>query len=132
MFERMKEKRNEGGFTLIELLIVIIILAILAAIVVFAVGGTSKNAAIASCNADAKSLETAVEAYKAQMGTYPPTANVLTGTTTDKGGNSVGPWLRSVPQTSPTGHYYITYDGSGGVFANGSNYDSSNACANAS
>ena len=130
MWERMIEKRNEGGFTLIELLIVIIILAILAAIVIFAVGGTSKNAAVASCNADAKSLETAVEAYKAQMGSYPASIGQVTSTTLDKQGNTVGPWLRSVPQTS--GHYSITYDGSGGVYANGSNYDINNLCTNAS
>ena len=58
MWDRMREKRNEGGFTLIELLIVIIILAILAAIVVFAVGTTGPNAMTAACNADAKTFET--------------------------------------------------------------------------
>ena len=71
MWDRIIEKRNEGGFTLIELLIVIIILAILAAIVVFAVGTTGSNAVAASCNADAKTFETALEAYKAEVGDYP-------------------------------------------------------------
>ena len=67
----MVAKRDQGGFTLIELLIVIIILAILAAIVVFAVGSTNTNAIASSCNADAKSVETALEAYKAQISTLP-------------------------------------------------------------
>src|ERR1700691_6124461 len=71
MWDRMIEKRNEGGFTLIELLIVIIILAILAAIVVFAVGTTGANAKAAACSADAKSFETALESYKAEIGQYP-------------------------------------------------------------
>jgi prepilin-type N-terminal cleavage/methylation domain-containing protein len=71
MWERMIEKRNDGGFTLIELLIVIIILAILAAIVVFAVGSTGTNAKTAACNSDAKTVETALESYKAEVGFYP-------------------------------------------------------------
>jgi len=78
MWDRMIEKRNEGGFTLIELLIVIIILAILAAIVVFAVGTTGSNAVAASCNADAKTFETALESYKAEVGAYPGAAALST------------------------------------------------------
>src|SRR5580658_6249233 len=74
--QRMMKKRSEGGFTLIELLIVIIILAILAAIVVFAVGTTGKNAAAASCESDAKTVETALETYKAEMDAYPPASSV--------------------------------------------------------
>ncbi|HXX91741.1 MAG TPA: prepilin-type N-terminal cleavage/methylation domain-containing protein [Acidimicrobiales bacterium] len=129
MGDRLREKRNDGGFTLIELLIVIIILAILAAIVVFAVGGTSKNAAVASCNADAKSVETAVEAFKGQMGTYPNGIGPLTSTTSDKAGNTVGPWLRSIPGTA---HYTVSVGTTGDVYVNGSNYDTSNQCSNAS
>src|SRR5579862_6589118 len=83
LLQRMVARRDQGGFTLIELLIVIIILAILAAIVVFAVGSTNSNAIASSCNADAKSVETALEAYKAQTGSYPADAaasSVLTTT----------------------------------------------------
>jgi general secretion pathway protein G len=79
MFERMKEKRNEGGFTLIELLIVIIILAILAAIVVFAVGTTGSNSKVAACQSDAKTFETALETYKAEVGVYPGDATLTSG-----------------------------------------------------
>ena len=116
---RINEKRHEGGFTLIELLIVIIILAILAAIVVFAVGTTSKNSVAASCSADAKSVETAIEAYKAQTGTYTTSIGALTTTnyfsagvwtTTPGTGSSVGPWLRQEPGTS----HYVIYLGGGG------------------
>ena len=81
MFERMKEKRNEGGFTLIELLIVIIILAILAAIVVFAVGTTGSNSKVAACQSDAKTFETALETYKAEVGVYPGDPTLTTGVT---------------------------------------------------
>lgn len=118
MFERLNKKRSEGGFTLIELLIVIIILAILAAIVVFAVGTTGTNSRRAACDADAKSVETAVEAYKAQIGSYPG-AGATTALLTASGTN--GPWLRSWPGTANS--YTVTLAASGVVNVNGSNYD---------
>jgi len=113
MSERIKQKRDQGGFTLIELLIVIIILAILAAIVVFAVGTTGTNAAVASCKADAKSVETAIEAYKAQHpGTgYPSLYSQLT--TTDASG---GPWLKAQPSTKD---YQVEFDSAGQVWVVG-------------
>ena len=80
--ERREERGDEGGFTLIELLIVIVILGILAAIVVFAVQNLTSQSAKASCGSDYKTLETAVETYKAQVGHYP-----ALGTGTTKGDN---------------------------------------------
>jgi type II secretion system protein G len=65
-------KKQDEGFTLIELLIVIVILGILAAVVVFAVGGITDRGQESSCKADKKTLEVAVEAYRAQYSGYPP------------------------------------------------------------
>ena len=76
--ERLRERResgDEGGFTLIELLIVIVILGILAAIVVFAVQNLTSQSAKASCGSDYKTVETALEAYDAQVGHYPLLGN---------------------------------------------------------
>jgi len=115
IFQRTMAKRNEGGFTLIELLIVIIILAILAAIVVFAVGSTNTNAIASACNADAKSVETALEAYKAQMTSYPASLTALTqstSTTVNGVSETVGPWLKDVPSTT---NYTISFDSTSGV-----------------
>jgi len=97
-------RHGQGGFTLVELLIVIVILAILAAIVVFAVGTTSQNAVAASCSADAKSVETAMSAYDAQLASYPPSLAALATTAAGPNG-TVGPWLRAVPSTT---HYVVT------------------------
>ena len=61
-------KKQDEGFTLIELLIVIVILGILATVVVFSVRGITDTGKDSACAADAKTLETAVEAYFAQYG----------------------------------------------------------------
>jgi general secretion pathway protein G len=68
---RQTQRGEDDGFTLIELLIVIVILGILAGIVVFAVQNLTSTSARASCDADFKAVETAAEAYKAQLGIYP-------------------------------------------------------------
>jgi prepilin-type N-terminal cleavage/methylation domain len=70
-------KKNDEGFTLIELLIVIVILGILAAVVVFAVGGITDQGEESACRAEKKTLEVAVEAYRAQEGGYPASATLL-------------------------------------------------------
>jgi len=64
-------RSNDSGFTLVELLIVIVILGILTGIVVFAVGGFSDRGETAACKADKKTVEVAVEAYRAKTGGYP-------------------------------------------------------------
>ena len=116
MVERLKEKRNEEGFTLIELLIVIVILAILAAIVVFAVGTTTTNAKQSACNADGKSVETAVEAFKAQTGGYPTPAGVngMDPLLAPSGPNQ-GPWLRQAPSATVANNGYVIALAASGV-----------------
>jgi general secretion pathway protein G len=72
---RLRSRRTdedlELGFTLIELLIVIVILGVLAGIVVFAVQSITSSGVGSSCGTDWKSVQTALEAYRAQMGGYP-------------------------------------------------------------
>ena len=69
--------RDERGFTLIELLVVIIILGILAGVVVFATKGTGDKGAAAAYATDAKTLQTAQEAFCAQKGYYAPNQDTL-------------------------------------------------------
>ena len=63
------ENKQDKGFTLVELLIVIVILGILATVTVFAVRGITDQGQTSACNADKKTIQTAVEAYYAQNGT---------------------------------------------------------------
>lgn len=100
--KRLQESRKESGesgFTLIELLIVIVILGILASIVVFAVQDLTGSSTKAACGSDYKTIETALEAYKAQNYAYPANLSDLYPT-----------YVKDVPNTTPgSGNYYFTY-----------------------
>lgn len=121
-----RKNRGQSGFTLIELLIVIAVLGVIAAVVVFALGGVRAQSAVAACNANAKSVETAVAAYNAETGGTPPaTADLLTEGPT--------PYLRSFP-SSPD--YSISIVGGEvmvaiPVGATPVAYDTANPCGNA-
>jgi general secretion pathway protein G len=65
-----RARKHEEGFTLIELLIVIVVLGILSAIVLFAVGNARDDAVSSACKTEAKTIQTAEEAVKANTGSY--------------------------------------------------------------
>jgi prepilin-type N-terminal cleavage/methylation domain-containing protein len=118
--QRRREELGDHGFTLIELLIVIVILGILAAIVVFAVDGVTGSSAQAACRSDWKTVETAVEAYDAQVAAYPASiADLATSTTIN--GATVGPWINTNDLSSGTlvntDHYQIVLSGTQGAIS---------------
>ena len=106
MFRHQESQHRAGsreqGFTLAELLVVVVILGILAAVVVFAVGNSTDNAKSSACDAERSTLETAIEAYRAQTGEYPTSSAALTETETR--------FLRHVPTL-----YQVNAAGNGSI-----------------
>ncbi|HAP74599.1 MAG TPA: prepilin-type cleavage/methylation domain-containing protein [Acidimicrobiaceae bacterium] len=98
-------ENKDKGFTLVELLIVIVILGILATVTVFAVRGITDQGEESACNADLKTLEVAAEAYMAQNGSYPASAQAMV----DEGLlRSVSPnWTYAAP-VAPAVTYTLT------------------------
>lgn len=90
---RPRASEELAGFTLLELLIVIVVVGVLAAVVVFALGGVTASAGVASCKADARTVEAAARAYMVQNSDAVPTTADLT--------SSTNPCLDAFP-TSPS------------------------------
>jgi general secretion pathway protein G len=112
-------RRDERGFTLIELLIVIVILGILAGIVIFSVGAITDRGNEAACKTDLKTIEVAVEAYRAKNGGYPANLEPLLTAGTDQ---FLRPAENLVDMTLTGDGYTIEYQGTatGAVWVDGS------------
>jgi prepilin-type N-terminal cleavage/methylation domain-containing protein len=68
----LKARRAAHGFTLIELLAVIAIIALMAGLVVGLSGLATAKSRAARVTAEHHNLVSAIEAYKAELGNYPP------------------------------------------------------------
>jgi type II secretory pathway pseudopilin PulG len=99
------------GSVLSVILIVVVGTTVRSGITTF----SSAEQAVQQCETDVAIFETAMESYRAQIGSYPPAGNgsVLATTTRLPNGNLVGPYLRQLPSTS---NYTIWTNGQGAVF----------------
>lgn len=74
----MKNRRHRNsGFTLLELMLVMAILVVLASLSTFAVLAMQKGAYQKAAATEISTLESACEAYKLQVGSFPQTLNDL-------------------------------------------------------
>ena len=103
---RLMEKRDEGGFTLIELLVIILILGILASIVVIASINMTHASSASACKSDYKTIETAQEAYRTQVGSSATSFHALEIQQPGLNQPLVGPWIKETP-SSP--YYTISF-----------------------
>ncbi len=67
----LKSLKKQKGFTIVELLIVIVVIGILATLVIVTFAGIQQRARDTQRKTDINALQSHVEAYYAQTGTYP-------------------------------------------------------------
>jgi prepilin-type N-terminal cleavage/methylation domain-containing protein len=130
--KNLRGKKGQKGFTLIELLVVVTILGVLAAIVTLSLVGLTTNASVQSCNAEYKTVQSALDAYMATNNlTSLPGAQVAF--TNDMSGGAIGSKTGTVPlynqnpsATSPNytrngqTQFFYTWDQFGRISAIGS------------
>ncbi len=79
---KMVGTAKKAGVTLIELLIVVLILAALAAIAIPRISQSAANAKLNACATTIEVLNSIIEMYNADNGSYPATLTVITQDTT--------------------------------------------------
>ena len=99
----MKSAQNKKGFTLIELLVVISIMVVLATIAAINYSQVFKNGRDAKRQSDLKTIQSALEQYRADQGSYPDTIT-FGGALTNAGKT----YLKEIPQ-DPTGSPDYSY-----------------------
>lgn len=77
-FSKLKTMKKDRGFTIVELLIVIVVIAILAAIVIVAYNGVTNRAKTSKSQSAASTVIKKIEAYNAEVGSYPTGPTGLT------------------------------------------------------
>ena len=110
MIKQMKKQNKRSGFTLIELLIVMAILALLAGLV----GPTLWNK-LAGAKRDVaatqiKSIESALDSYRLDMGKYPKDLKELISDSSAKSAWD-GPYIKKLPKDPWESDYQYTSPG---------------------
>ncbi len=102
-------KVNRKGFTLIEILIVMIIIGLLASLVAPKLFNKLEESKQKTAKAQIQMIETALDAFRLDVGRYPTTQEGLKVLWKNPGNikNWDGPYLPKPIKTDPWGHPYI-------------------------
>ena len=102
--------RNQRGFSLIEIMVVVVILGILAALVVPKIISRPDEARVVKAKQDVMSIQSALDLYKLDNGTYPTTDQGIAALVQrPTGGSTPNNWqsyLKSIPK-DPWGRDYL-------------------------
>lgn len=101
--------KKQQGFTLIELLVVLTILAMLAALVVPRVFHSLEKAKVDTARAQISAIESALGAYRLDVGSFPTTEQGLQALRVQPSGveNWDGPYVPKDIPMDPWGHPYV-------------------------
>lgn len=100
---------SRSGFTLVELLLVLVILATLAAIVIPKFSGRTEQAKLTAARTQISNLETALDAYETDLGSYPTGSDGLR-MLLEKPADTEdwrGPYMKKAIPPDPWGHPYV-------------------------
>jgi prepilin-type N-terminal cleavage/methylation domain-containing protein len=112
---RNLQEKNRRGFTLVEVLVVVGIISLLATIVIVNMRAPQIRAKLQATKADILLLETAIEQYKSDLGSYPPRDKLIRALEQGLAGSIrwKGPYFdfkdSRVAFTSPTGEVLNKY-----------------------
>ena len=100
----MKRAQTRNGFTLIELLIVIVILGLLASLVAPQMFSKVDSSMIKTAETQMKMLETSLNTYRLDMGSYPESLDELLASEKP---NWQGPYFLKEVSPDPWGNDYV-------------------------
>ena len=105
----MQTQKRQRGFTLIELMVVLSILAMLAALVVPRLFKNVDKGKVNAAKAQISALESALDSYRLDVGSYPTTQMGLEALQTKPAGVEKwdGPYLKKEVPVDPWGHAYV-------------------------
>jgi prepilin-type N-terminal cleavage/methylation domain-containing protein len=105
----MRHTQQDAGFTLVELMVVVLILGILVMLAVPVFFGARASAQQKACYANQRTIEGAVQTYRAAHDASPPASEVNNSHPLITGG-----FIQSAPAcplAGPTGYYTINASG---------------------
>lgn len=112
---RKKFSILERGFTLIELLIVVAIIGILATLLMSNFIGVRQRARDAQRKSDLRQIQSALELYRSDQGSYPVTASFPTCGNQFSGGNPPTTYMQKIP-CDPLGGSYVYTSANGTIY----------------